>query len=400
MSSRACASRPSRRATSPACERQGIDGRVGDEEGVEAPCPRRGTRRARPRGAPRARRRARPPCAARPRPTGRRLRRCSPAPRRPRRAGRSRAARRRGSALAACRYACWPPRHASTAVRASSTASPTGPVRTSCRARTCDAMAYLNTDPSRRAAANARRRASVGLVVLVRPAEDADDLDERRRVVVELVDEGAARVQPAYDGERLVGAGVPRRTRASSALHSSARSAAVARRSSAMIDVRATMRLGRPVRRVHRRREVAGLEVGRELACARAHLLEPAEERGRRARACRPRAEGRGPGRAGARGAPGRVGNASTAARRWCAAAGRPAAASARPSSASTCARESAGRWLAQRAVQVVGGRRGRPPRPTPSAPPCGAARRRWDPLPRATAADARWRAPPARRSR
>ena len=43
-----------------------------------------------------------------------------------------------------------------------------------------------------------------GLVVLVRPAQDADHLDERRRVVVEPVDERAARVQAADDGERLV----------------------------------------------------------------------------------------------------------------------------------------------------------------------------------------------------
>ena len=42
------------------------------------------------------------------------------------------------------------------------------------------------------------------------------------------------------------------------------------------------MRLGRAVRRVHRRREVAGLEVRRELARARPHLLETTEERGGR----------------------------------------------------------------------------------------------------------------------
>ena len=144
------------------------------------------------------------PCAAMPRPTGCRLRRCSPAPRRRRRSRSlsSRATTRQW--LAACRYACWPPRHASTAVRASSTASPTGPVRTSCTRADLRCHGVPEHGP---VASRHGERAPQGLggLVVTRPtAQDADHLDERRRVVVEPVDERAARVQAAYDRERLV----------------------------------------------------------------------------------------------------------------------------------------------------------------------------------------------------
>ena len=110
----------------------GDHGRVGHEVGASS-APARGEERVErvPRGAPRARRRAQPPwCrqASKTRPGAARSSVFASTAAAFADPGRSRAARTTRQWLAACRYACCPPRHASTAVRASSTASPTGPV--------------------------------------------------------------------------------------------------------------------------------------------------------------------------------------------------------------------------------------------------------------------------------
>ena len=214
----------------------------------------------------------------------RRLRRRSPAPRRPR-SGRSlsssavdEAVRSPRAGTPAARRAtrrrrCARPRPRRRAVPSAGADGP-GPARP-WRTRT----------RTRRVApaANARRRASAA------SSYSSDPLSTPMTWMSVVgsswnsstrAPQGYRRRTTASDSSR----GRPAKNPSITALQSSARSAAVARRSSAMMTTRATMRLARPVRRVHRRREVAGLEVGRELACARAHLLEPAQERGRRAR--------------------------------------------------------------------------------------------------------------------
>ena len=202
MSSRACASRPSRRATSPACERQGITvGLVTRRASSRVPAARNTSSASSWRSS----------CAATS-PTAMyrhaETDRVPPssvfaAPRRHRRAGRSRAARRRGSgSRVQVRLLPAPPRVDGGPRVLDHVADRSRPHELPRADLRCHGVPEHGPVASRHG--ERAPQGLGGLVVLVRPAQDADHLDERRRVVVEPVDERAARVQAADDRERLV----------------------------------------------------------------------------------------------------------------------------------------------------------------------------------------------------
>ena len=128
-----------------------------------------------------------------------------------------------------------PLRQISSAARASATASAIGPVHSRWRARSCDAIANVSTDPRRCASANESRQRALGRVVVIAPAEAADHVRPCLRVRRVLLDQAPVAQQPVRDGEHLG----PRRRRPSSRMISALlASARPARLSSSSSDAR------------------------------------------------------------------------------------------------------------------------------------------------------------------